>query len=68
MIISRVCKWWIDNLEVSFKLISHGKPNREIFTDSSKTGWGGGALMTKSKDLRRAGHRSKKNKKATLMI
>ena len=32
MIISRSCKshiqWWIDNLEVSFKLISHGKPNR----------------------------------------
>ena len=45
MIISRSCKshiqWWIDNLEVSFKLITHGKPNREIYTDSSKTGWGG---------------------------
>ena len=44
MIISRSCKshiqWWIDNLEVGFKLISHGKPNREIYTDSSKTGWG----------------------------
>ena len=44
MIISRSCKshiqWWIDNLEVSFKLISHGKPNREIYTDRSKTGWG----------------------------
>ena len=42
MIISRSCKrhiqWWIDNLEVSFKLISHGKPNREIYIDSSKTG------------------------------
>ena len=44
MIISRSCKshiqWWIDNLEVSFKLISHDKPNREIYTISSKTGWG----------------------------
>ena len=50
MIISRSSKshiqWWIDNLEVSFKLISHGKPNREIYTDSSKTGWG---RMTKLK-------------------
>ena len=42
MFISRSCKshiqWWIDNLEVSFKLISHGKSNRESYTDSSKTG------------------------------
>ena len=57
MIISRSCKshiqWWIDNLEVSFKLISHGKPNREIYTDSSKTGWG---AYDKTKDLRTGGH------------
>ena len=35
-----------DNIEVSFKLISNGKPNREIYTDSFKTGWG---PMTKLK-------------------
>ena len=44
MIISRSCKshirWWIDNLEVSFKLNFYGKSNGEIYIDSSKTGWG----------------------------
>ena len=38
MIISRSCKshvqLWIDNLEVCFKLIYHGKPHSEIYTDS----------------------------------
>ena len=59
MFISRSCKshiqWWIDNLEVSFKLISHGIPNWEIYTDtdSSKTGWG---AYDKTKDLRTRGH------------
>ena len=60
MIISGSCKshiqWWIDNLEVSFKRISHGKPNREIYTDSSKTGLG---AYDKTKDLRTGGHWSK---------
>ena len=59
MIISSYCKshiqWWIDNLEVSLKLISHGKPDREIYTYSSKSGWGGGAYV-KTKDLRTGGH------------
>ena len=42
MKISSSCRghiqWWIDNLEASFKLISHGKPNKEIYSDSSKIG------------------------------
>ena len=69
MIISRSCKshiqWWIDNLEVSFKLISHGKPNREIYTDSSKTGWG---RMTKLKTSVQGDNGPKQNRKTTLMF
>ena len=69
MIISRSCKshiqWWIDNLEVSFKLISHGKPNWEIYTDSSKTGWG---RMTKLKTSVKGDIGPKKNRKTTLMF
>ena len=51
MIISRSCKshiqWSIDNLEVSFKLISHGKLQDR---------WG---AYDKTKDLRSGGHWSK---------
>ena len=46
-------QWWIDNLEASFKLIAHGKPNKELFTDSSKTGWG---AYDKTLDVHTGGH------------
>ena len=56
MIISRSCKshiqWWIDNLKVIFKLISHGKPKWKIFTDRL-------GAYDKTKDLRTGGHWSK---------
>ena len=50
-------QWWIDNLETSFKLISHGKPNMKIYTDSSKTGWG---AYDKNLDVHTGGHWSTK--------
>ena len=68
MTISRSCQshiqWWIDNLEASFKLISHGKPSREVYTDSSKIGWGCvrqvprlvGDAYDKTQDIRTGGH------------
>ena len=69
MIISSSCKshiqWCIDNLEVSFKLIAHGKPNREIYTDSSKTDWG---RMTKLKTSVQKDIGQKKNMKTTLIF
>lgn len=34
-------QWWIDNLDTSFGVISHGQPNLFINSDASKTGWGG---------------------------
>lgn len=44
MPISSKCKeyiqWWIDNLPISFKVISHGKPTVVLYTDSSNQGWG----------------------------
>ena len=49
----RHIQWWIDNLEASFKLISHGKPNKEIYSDSSKIGWG---TYDKTLDIRTGGH------------
>ena len=59
MVISRSCKshipWWIDTLVVSFKGISHDKPSREIYIDSSKQV----GVYGKTKDLRTSGHWSK---------
>ena len=34
-------KWWINNIEQSFKPISLGQPDRKIETDSSLIGYGG---------------------------
>ena len=69
MFIFRSCKrhiqWWIDNLKVSIKVISHGKPNREIYTDSSKTGWG---RMTKLKTYVQGDISPKKNRMITFMF
>ena len=31
--------WWIENVDKSFNVISHGKPVIEIRTDASKKGW-----------------------------
>ncbi|MCG8045740.1 MAG: hypothetical protein JAY75_18865 [Candidatus Thiodiazotropha taylori] len=41
-VMARDCmRWWIDNVQNSFKPISHGPPQRRIETDSSTTGYGG---------------------------
>ena len=32
--------WWIENVEMSFKPISHGEPTVVLETDASKKGWG----------------------------
>ena len=32
--------WWINNVESSFNVVDHGKPNVIITSDASKTGWG----------------------------
>lgn len=45
MVISKNSKecisWWIQNIETSFRPISHGPPNRKIESDSSLIGYGG---------------------------
>ena len=33
--------WWIENIETSFKNITCQPPTITVFSDSSKTGWGG---------------------------
>ena len=33
--------WWIFNVDISYKLISHGEPKLLIQTDASSHGWGG---------------------------
>jgi len=33
-------KWWIKNVESSFKWISHGDPLLSLYSDASKEGWG----------------------------
>lgn len=57
MYLSKACRlhiqWWIDNLASSFKLISHGKPCKEVYTDSSLIGWG---AFDKTLDIRTGGH------------
>lgn len=35
-------KWWIKNVESSFKAVSHGDPTLSLYSDASKEGWGGG--------------------------
>ena len=35
-----VITWWVQNVERSFKLISHGKPDVVLFSDASLKGWG----------------------------
>ena len=32
--------WWIDNVELAYKPISHGEPTVVLETDASKKGWG----------------------------
>ncbi|XP_052234246.1 uncharacterized protein LOC127846782 isoform X1 [Dreissena polymorpha] len=34
-------QWWINNIESSYKKIYHGPPDIIIYSDASKTGWGG---------------------------
>ena len=33
-------KWWIKNIESSFKWLSHGDPSLSLYSDASKEGWG----------------------------
>lgn len=35
-----VINWWIQNVSISHKLISHGPPQIVLFSDSSKKAWG----------------------------
>ena len=35
-----VIKWWIQNVDASYKQISHGEPKLVLYSDSSKRGWG----------------------------
>ncbi|MEW8548280.1 MAG: reverse transcriptase domain-containing protein [Candidatus Thiodiazotropha sp.] len=46
-------QWWIDNLRTSFKVISHGKPAKILYTDSSNSGWG---AFDKTLDVHTGGH------------
>lgn len=32
--------WWIENVQVAIRKITHGSPNKVITTDASNTGWG----------------------------
>ena len=63
MPISSKCKgyiqWWIDNLPISFKVISHGKPSVVLYTDSSNEGWG---AVNKSKGSSTGGQWSAEEK------
>lgn len=34
-------KWWIDNIEISFKPLIRNEPDLVLKTDSSRIGWGG---------------------------
>ena len=33
-------KWWVQNVQTAYNLISHGSPNHVLYTDASSTGWG----------------------------
>lgn len=33
-------EWWVRNVQCSYKMISHGKPQVILHTDTSKLGWG----------------------------
>lgn len=69
MYISRDCQvaiqWWIDNLASSFKVISHGKPTKILFTDSSLSGWG---AFDKTSDIKTGGLWSSEERKNTLIF
>ena len=54
-------KWWIDNLEVSFKLIIHGN----MYASSTRTGWG---RITKPKTSVQGDIGQKEKNKTTLML
>ena len=47
-----VIDWWIQNISLSFKVISHGTPNLVLFSDASKTGWG---AFNETKNIRTGG-------------
>ncbi|XP_044179688.1 uncharacterized protein LOC122961167 [Acropora millepora] len=33
--------WWVSNIMDSYNVISHGTPHVHLYSDASKTGWGG---------------------------
>ena len=35
-----VINWWIQNVSISHKLVSHGPPQIVLFSDPSKKAWG----------------------------
>ena len=55
--------WWIDNVHVSFKLISHGPPGIVIYSDSSGKAWG---AFNKTHNIRLGGSGQKRNRNVTL--
>lgn len=38
--VQHINRWWIDNVNASFKRVSHGKPQLVLFSDASQKGWG----------------------------
>ena len=44
--------WWIDNINSSYKLISHGPPAMIIYSDASTKAWG---AYNKTHDIRTGG-------------
>jgi len=39
--IKTTLQWWIQNIRISFKPIFRNDPDIVLYSDSSKTGWGG---------------------------
>ena len=46
MTISQLAKddlnWWVDNILSTQRLVSHGQPQWTVYSDASRSGWGGG--------------------------
>ena len=40
-VIKPLINWWIDNLPIQCKEVTHGHPKVVLYSDASKLGWGG---------------------------
>ena len=60
-----IIKWWINNVNISFKLISHGPPGMVIYSDSSGKAWG---AFDQTHNIRTGGEWSEEEQKDHINI